>query len=150
MARPSTYSIELCKEICDKVADGMNIKAALLSEEKYPSWETFRVWKNDNEELSALYVKAIQDKAEMVDSEIDSIMSDLRKKKIDPSTANVLIQTLKWKAAKYYPKMFGDSTKVTVDGTLKTKSEIDLSKASTEELKKIAAIADKYKKKDNE
>jgi hypothetical protein len=35
-------------------------------------------------------------------------MQGLKEGTYDPSTANVLIQTLKWKAAKYYPKMFGD------------------------------------------
>ena len=33
---------------------------------------------------------------------------------IEASTANVIIQTLKWKAAKYYPKMFGDSKAVDI------------------------------------
>src|SRR5690606_19946676 len=85
-----------------------NIKTVLKSNDKFPSFETWRRWKNDNEVVCALYVKAIQDKAESVDFSIDEIMEGLKKNLYDASTANVLIQTLKWKAAKYYPKMFGD------------------------------------------
>lgn len=148
--RPSEYDFELCKEICNEVAEGKNVIATLKSNNKYPSWSTFRRWKNDNTELQTLYTRGIQDKAEMVDFEIDSIMADVKSKVIDTYVGRLLIDTLKWKAAKYYPKMFGDSSKVTIDGKLETKSEIDLSKASIEELKLIAEIQDKYKKKNNE
>ena len=43
-------------------------------------------------------------------------MSDLKKGRYDGSVARVLIDTLKWKASKYYPKMFGDKLDVTTDG----------------------------------
>ena len=33
-------------------------------------------------------------------------------KEIDASTYNTLVQTLKWKMAKFYPKMFGDKIEV--------------------------------------
>jgi len=113
MARLTEYNYELCEEICEKIALGGNIVDVLDKNESYPSWSTFRRWKNENEELQTLYVKAIQDKSEAVIFEIDEICKELRKGDLDPSTANVLIQTLKWKAAKFYPKMFGD--KVDVD-----------------------------------
>lgn len=110
--RPSEYNYELCESICEEVANGKNVIAALKENDAFPSWSTFRRWKNDNEELQTLYVKAIQDKAEAVIFEIDSITFDLRKGKLEPSVANVLIQTLKWKAAKFYPKMFGDNKNI--------------------------------------
>jgi hypothetical protein len=31
---------------------------------------------------------------------------------IDSSTYNVLVQTIKWKMAKFYPKVFGDNKQV--------------------------------------
>ena len=145
--RPSEYDFELCKEICNEVAEGKNIKAVLNSKEEYPTWTSFRRWKNEKEELSTLYIKAIQDKGEMVDFEIDNIMQDLKEKIYDPATANVLIQTLKWKAAKYYPKMFGDSSKVVHEGGLTVTNKKDYSDFSTEDLKAIEEISKKYEKK---
>lgn len=148
MARPSEYNFEICKEICNEVADGKNIKAALKLKKEYPTFKTWCNWKRDNAELLHLYVKSIQDKSESVDYEIDEILAECRKGKIDPSTANVLIQTLKWKAAKYYPKMFGDQSKLTIDGTLDitTEKKNDLSNWSDEDLKTVTDIADKYDK----
>jgi hypothetical protein len=37
-------------------------------------------------------------------------------KEIEASTYNVLAQTLKWKMAKFYPKVFGDKIDHTTDG----------------------------------
>lgn len=116
MARPSEYDFELCKTICDEVANGENI-ISVLKESSYPSWSTFRRWKNENEELRTLYVNSQQDKGIALENEIDDVMLSIKTKEIDPASANVLIQTLKWKMAKFYPKMFGD--KIDVDHTSK-------------------------------
>lgn len=106
--RPSEYDFKLCEQICEQIARGGNIIKVLESKEYFPSWETFRRWKRNHAELQALYINSVQDKSEAVLLEIDEIAEELRRGDIDASTANVLTQTLKWKAAKFYPKMFGD------------------------------------------
>jgi hypothetical protein len=116
MARPSEYDFELCKKICDEVANGENI-ISVLKESSYPSWSTFRRWKNENDELRTLYVNSQQDKGIALENEIDDVMQSLKAGEMEASVGNVLIQTLKWKMAKFYPKMFGD--KLDVDHTSK-------------------------------
>lgn len=118
MARPSEYNFELCKNICDQIADGENI-ISVLKDSEYPSWSTFRRWKNENEELRTLYVNSQQDKGIALENEIDDIMQGLKEGTYDASTANVLIQTLKWKMAKFYPKLFGDKVDVNNTGEMK-------------------------------
>ena len=112
MARPSEYNFKLCEEICDEIANGKNIIKVLESKKEFPSWPTFRRWKNENEELRTLYVNSQQDKGIALENEIDDTMKLVKEGTIDASTANVLIQTLKWKMAKFYPKMFGDKIEV--------------------------------------
>ena len=109
MARPSDYNYDLCIEICDKVADGQNIKRILESKETYPHWTTFRRWKQNKDELRTLYINSQQDKAIALESEMDDLKDMLLAGEIDASTYNVLVQTLKWKMAKFYPKVFGDN-----------------------------------------
>lgn len=116
MARPSEYNFDLCEEICAEVANGFNIKTVLSSKNEYPTFQTWCNWKREHKELFDLYIKSIQDKAESVEEELESIYDGLKAKEYDPATANVLIQTLKWKASKYYPKMFGDKIDHTTDG----------------------------------
>ena len=132
MARPSEYKYELCEEICNRIADGENIKTILNSDDRFPSFPTWCKWKRENSELLNLYVNSIQDKGESVDSKIDEIWEGCRTGLYDASTANVLIQTLKWKASKYYPKMFGDKTDITSGGekiqTAPTTIQVEISK----------------------
>lgn len=116
MARLTEYNFELCEEICQRIMDGENIKVVLKSNEKYPSFPTWCKWKRENTELLNLYVNSIQDKAEALEDEMDNYRNMLLAKEIDASTYNTLVQTLKWKMAKFYPKMFGDKNTTVLEG----------------------------------
>lgn len=116
MGRPSEYNLDMCKIICEEVANGSNIKSILNSKEEYPTFQTWCNWKREHTELFDLYVKAMQDKSESELEEIDEIYKLLKTGKLEPSVANVLIQTNKWKASKFYPKMYGDKVDLTSDG----------------------------------
>lgn len=116
MARLTEYNFELCKDICEEIALGSNIMTILENNSNYPSWSTFRRWKRDNEELRTLYINSQQDKAEALEKEMDDYRSMLLAKEIDAYTYNTLVQTLKWKMAKFYPKVFGDKTDITSGG----------------------------------
>ena len=129
MARLTEYNYQLCVEICDLIANGSHIIDALNSNDNYPSWSTFRRWKRDNDELQTLYTRSIQDKSEMVIFEINQTMNDLKNKTIDASQARVLIDTYKWLASKYYPKMFGDKLDLTSkDEKIESKDPLELLK----------------------
>jgi hypothetical protein len=114
VGRPNTYTLKMCEEICSRVADGESIKAVLRSDKKFPTFQTFCNWRVKNDELFDLYTRSIQQKSESVDDEIDQIMNQVKAKKIDFMAARLLIDTLKWKASKYYPKQYGDSKQVDV------------------------------------
>lgn len=111
--RPDKYDFDLCSEICDKVALGAHIKTVLDEKDSYPDYSTWCRWKREHEELYDLYTKAIQDKAEMVAFEIDETMRQMRAGEVDAPVGRVLIDTLKWYASKFYPRMFGDKIDVT-------------------------------------
>ena len=116
MARPSEYDFDLCIEICDEIAKGRNVIETLNSDNRFPDWTTFRRWKNNNEELRTLYVNSQQDKAIALENEIDDLRTMLMAKEIDYQTYNALVNTLKWKMAKMYAKLFGDKTDITSGG----------------------------------
>jgi hypothetical protein len=116
MARPSDYDFTLCEKICDELAEGQNIKRILASKTEYPDWSTFRRWKNQNEQLRTLYINSQQDKAIALENELDDLRDSLLTKEIDASTYNTLAQTIKWKMAKFYPKVFGEKIDHTSGG----------------------------------
>ncbi len=119
MARLTEYNFEMCEIICSEVADGFNIKTILKSKDEYPDFTTWCRWKRNNEELRNLYVNAMQDKAESEIEEIDYVYDMLKAGEIEPAAANVLIQTKKWTAGKFYPKMFGDKIQQEHSGEIK-------------------------------
>ena len=124
MARLTEYDFDLCVEICDKLADGDNIKRILNSDTNYPNWTTFRRWKQLNSELSTLYINSQQDKAIALENELDDLRDMLLSKEIDASTYNTLAQTIKWKMAKFYPKVFGDKIQQEHSGEVKTTTTV--------------------------
>jgi hypothetical protein len=132
MARQSEYNYELCEEICNELAEGKNIKRILNSKPEYPDWTTFRRWKNNNEELRTLYINSQHDKAIALENELDDLRDMLTSKEIDASTYNVLANTIKWKMAKFYPKVFGDKTDITSGGekiqTAPTSIQVEITK----------------------
>ena len=133
----SIFDIEIVKEICSKVSSGKNVLDVLKSDDRYPSDTTWFRWKDESNTVWELYVKAVQNKTEYLNSEIDRLMSRCERNEITPSQANVLIQTLKWKMSKFYPKMFGDKVDVTTDGE-KLQNNINLSGLTFEQLKELA------------
>lgn len=132
MARLTEYNYDLCVEICDKLADGDNIKRILNSDTNYPNWTTFRRWKQLNAELSTLYINSQQDKAIALENELDDFRDMLLTKEIDASTYNTLAQTIKWKMAKFYPKVYGDKIEQT-----NTNLNIEQKDLTAEEIKLI-------------
>jgi hypothetical protein len=114
--RPSTYNYDICKEICERVSNGENVTEVINSDERYPSFPTWCTWKREHPEIFKMYINALNDKVEVFIAEIDEINNAVKTKKYTPSEANVMIQTLKWKAAKFYPKMFGEKLDLTTDG----------------------------------
>ena len=129
MARLTEYDYNLCVEICERVSLGEHIKDVLDSIESYPTFPTWCRWKREHDELFNLYTRSIQDKSEMVIFEINQTMTDLKNKVIDSSQARVLIDTYKWLASKYYPKMFGDKLDLTSkDEKIESKDPLELLK----------------------
>ena len=124
MARLTEYDFDLCVEICELVADGGHIMNILANNDNYPTWSTFRRWKRDNDELRTLYINAQQDKTEAITNNIENVRKDMLTGKIEPSAANVSIQTDKWFCAKFYPKMFGDKIQQEHSGEVKTTTTV--------------------------
>jgi hypothetical protein len=115
MARPSEYNIELCREICELIADGGSVRSVLASNNLYPDFTTWCRWKREHEELRNLYINAQQDKTEALIDNIQRVRDMALNGEIEPSVANVVMQTDKWLSAKFYPKMFGEKVDVTSD-----------------------------------
>lgn len=112
MARLTEYNFDLCVEICERIVLGEHIKPILDSNDKYPTFPTWCKWKRENNELFNLYTRSIQDKSEMLMFEINQTMTDVKNGTLDASQGRLIIDTYKWLAGKFYPKMYGDKQQI--------------------------------------
>ena len=69
-----------------------------------PSHETIRRWQVDKEGFYEMYAHAREMRADRI---VDEII-DIADNEPDPHRARVMVDTRKWVASKFYPKMYAD------------------------------------------
>lgn len=114
---------ELIDDFLMQISLGKNIKE-ICRQENMPHFSTIFDWLQQDAEFRERYMTALANKAMIVDAQIDETLDSIRhyadlvnqnKLKKDAAIvgvhqARLEIDTLKWKAAKYYPRMFGADT----------------------------------------
>jgi hypothetical protein len=131
LGRPSTYSEELVKELCMRIAkrESMN---AVLSDPRMPSWDTIYTWREKYPEFAAKLAHAREIRGEARVARIDDITDDVLAGRIDPNVGRVAITAEQWAAGRE-SKAYSDRVEARLanpDGTpLQQASSLDLAKA---------------------
>ena len=139
MAKKKGITKEQVLEMIDMYADGMPVKDVLKKYDiKYGSlYHNLKRF-----DLVDNYACARELYCQSLINEIDEIKEDLKKGKIDPASARVIIDANKWELSKFYPKMYGDKLDLTSKGK-KIGGDADLSKLSNEDLATYAILRKK-------
>ena len=134
------YTFEDIKNVLTRFSNGEKLKD-ILKENNMPSNGTLLRYIHDNIELQKLYARAREFHGDQFNNEIEEIKAELKEGKLTANEARTLADIVKWQAAKFYPKMYGDKVAVdhsSTDGTMKTQPIIVVSKPETgEEIKKL-------------
>ena len=86
---------------------------------------------------------AIQDRGDTSLDKINKVLKYLEDGKIDPQTARVIIDTEKWKASRFYPKLYGDKTEIELNSTSAIFQKIYISETEEKRINNhIDAIVD--------
>jgi hypothetical protein len=118
----------LFEQICERVAGGSNL-SELARESRFPSRFTIRKWIHASEERLGAYEAACKDRTAQRAEKIDEIVANVELGEIDPHSARVMIDAIKWQMSKEHPARYGDSSKIDLNVSR------SLSDASDEELK---------------
>ena len=114
----------------EDIADGMSILRAC--QKQGVSNKTFYDKLDENPELKNDYARSRERRGESCVDKINEYKEMLKNKQIDPATARVLIDTEKWEACKFYPKMYGDKQSLEVTGkdggSISITQEVDIEK----------------------
>ncbi len=113
------FTPELGEKICAGLAAGQSI-LAIARIEGMPPESTIRRWgrnpKWSSEEFVAEYTRAREDNADHHFDRMQEIEARLEQEDIDPHSARVLLDTIKWRLAKQLPRSYGDRTALEVSG----------------------------------
>ena len=129
MAKPDRMP-DLFPEIILDIAKGHSLVKACESREV--STRSFYDYIESNEEIKQEYVRAREDRGDTCLDKIEDYQKKLEQGLIDSSTARVLIETEKWKAAKFYPKMYGDKVENILSGAVNVLPAITVSDGKKE------------------
>jgi len=146
MTPPDTKA-EVIEQILSLVDDGKSLRQA-CKEIDFPR-KTFEGWLEADEDLSAQYARARENRAEKIFEEILTI-ADRPAPTTDSGATDsgdvqhrrLQIDTRRWMLGKMSPKKYGDKVELAHSGEIKTHS-FDLSKLSDEELAAMTSIAEK-------
>lgn len=118
--RPTKYTKELGKEICDTLAMSVHgIRRICRENEHFPSFETIQQWREGREEFSDLYEAAklkqalrfAEDIVDIADELIDPFITTDKGVIPNPQAvphARLRMDARKWIACKLLPKVYGD------------------------------------------
>lgn len=149
--RPTTYTPELAKLICERVATNpVGLETLIILYPDMPNSSTIKAWRKTHSEFSAWYFEAKSFQAQLLVEEIDELLpSEIRyyhdaqgNERIDaPSAAMIIakINNRKWTAARLAPKVYGDKQQIDVSSPADTLNKIqalvaDLNKTNVSDI----------------
>jgi len=104
MARPTSYTVDIKDEICTRIAGGESLRS-ICADESLPAMSTVLLWVvNDREGFSEHYHASREAAGYAHADEALALRFELREGTIDPQSAKVILDALKWGAERMAPK----------------------------------------------
>jgi hypothetical protein len=105
--RPSIYTEKLGAEICEWIMSGNSLLTYCQSDKK-PPYSTIMRWVLHVPAFSESYARARETQGDHDADKIKELGRRIEAGEIDPNAARVVIDALKWTAARRKPKVYGD------------------------------------------
>ena len=104
MARPTSHTQELADTICTRLAGGESLRS-VCRDDSMPALSTVLLWVvNDREGFSEQYHASREAAGYAHADEALELRNELRTGEIDPQSAKVILDALKWGAERMAPK----------------------------------------------
>lgn len=150
--RPTLYTTEIAREICDAIAESMfSLKTLCERNPHWPRSRTIREWRRTNKEFMRMYADAKEDQSDLMAEEILEIADDVSRDTIIKTNrdgdesyecanhewinrSRLRVDSRKWVASKLKPKTYGDKVDLSPsleNPFLQNANELD-AKSSTE------------------
>lgn len=121
---------EVWSEFLDKITDGWSVYKTCKSLNVKD--DTFYRYIKEHKQKEGDYIKARQTRGDRCLDKIEKYQNEVYDRTIPSDVARVLIDTEKWKACKFYPKMYGDKQEVELSGNVNTNISVEIIKNNKE------------------
>ncbi len=96
--------------VCARIADGMSLRGICSAEREkdpkaFPAAPTILDWTGADPILAERYARAVQLRGE---HHGELVLTTAMDESIDPSSRKIMVDALKWTAAKLFPTVYGD------------------------------------------
>lgn len=122
--RPTDYTPELGELICERMAEGISLRA-ICSDDAMPRTATVGKWRARHPEFDAVYTHARQlageaeaDLAKQYSEQTHVLLPNGMYAPLDVQRARLMADTAKWRAAKLFPKDYGDRVHLEHSGSI--------------------------------
>lgn len=123
VGRPPAYSPELAERVLDLLAEGVTL-TAICKLDGMPARSTVEKWAISIPEFADRYTLARRVSGTMF---ADDALEESKREDVDPALLRIRVDTLKWAASKFYPRMFGDKIQT-------ENASVDLTKLDDDQL----------------
>lgn len=114
MAGVSTFTQEIADRICERISDGEDLRA-ICTDADMPGRSTVFRWLAANEDFAKQYALARELQGDALADDMLGVARKSAKTKTEVAARRLLLDTMKWRAAKLRPKVYGD--KLELGGT---------------------------------
>jgi hypothetical protein len=128
------FDQDIADRICEAIASGSGLVPFLEDNPELPRYSTVMRWAREVPSFLQDYTRARDDSADLDADRVAEIASEVRKGKIAPDAARVVIDAYKWSAGKRKPKKYGDKVEIATTGTMEVSHTLDISNLSGDEL----------------
>ncbi len=111
------YAVEKVESILESVFRQLEDGESLISickQKGYPTKETIWSWVKDSPIHYARYMRARQAQADGVVDKMHEVERRVSEGTLDAGAARVMLESMRWRAAKLAPKVYGDRLDVSV------------------------------------
>ncbi len=110
--RPTECTPELSERICELIAAGGVLNKMCAADPSLPSAGTVQIWRRTYRDFAATYSIAIEQRGEGRADQIHDIVEEVRNGRIDPQSARVAIDGLRFLCSKEAPRQYGDKVEL--------------------------------------
>jgi hypothetical protein len=109
--RPTNYSLDLAKEICELLAEGETL-TKICKRKDMPCFSAVNKWLHEHKKFMELYQEARLLQADYRAQEIYNLPFECEAAGLDAAYTKLKMDGAKWAASKGNPKLYGDSTQI--------------------------------------